>query len=128
MYGAATSWAPNALIFFEDDKLVGLMAQMFEAGRLIFAIPSGMLADVTGRKTILILVGIINIVSWIVLSMTTSLTLIFIARSVLHYRVPTTEVTGAITSFTLHYTTLPSDMFSLCGYTVSALCMIQSPM
>lgn len=92
MYGCANSWVSNAIIFLTASGHVpsatveqcGLMAQLFEAGRLIFAIPGGLLADKYGRKKILITIGCLNFICWAILCFTDSLLLIYIARWVVY--------------------------------------------
>lgn len=90
MYGCANSWISNAIIFLTQRGHVpsatveqcGLMAQFFESGRLIFAIPGGLLVDTYGRKKILISIGSLNFVAWAVICFTDSLLLIYVARLV----------------------------------------------
>ncbi|XP_065207302.1 arabinose-proton symporter-like [Planococcus citri] len=49
-------------------------------GRMIFAIPAGMLADKYGRKKIIIGVGLLNFFTWLAISLDTSLIIIYVGR------------------------------------------------
>lgn len=88
MYGCASSWVSNAMVFltkadhrpFIPKEQYGLLAQVFEVGRLFFAIPAGIMLDKFGRKKILMAVGFLNLGAWILLSLSASANLIYLSR------------------------------------------------
>ncbi|XP_065207292.1 facilitated trehalose transporter Tret1-like [Planococcus citri] len=90
MMGVTGSWPSYALYFFTKTKDVSAtmaecaqMVSMAEIGRIISAIPGGILTDKYGRKKINRLTGIIHFTAWVLLSCSTNIMLIYIARLLL---------------------------------------------
>lgn len=92
MMGVTGSWPSYALYFFTKTKGSGVtatmaecaqMVSMAEIGRIISAIPGGILTDIYGRKKINRATGIIHFVAWVLLSSSTSVMSIYIARLLL---------------------------------------------
>lgn len=87
--GVTGSWPAYAIYFFTKTKDVSAtmaecaqMVSLAEIGRIICAIPGGLLTDKYGRKKINRVTGIIHFVAWVILSSSTSITSIYIARYV----------------------------------------------
>lgn len=85
--GCTSGWIANAIYFFSIGLEVSatppqcsLLASCSELGRIVFAIPSGVLADKYGRKIVIMCAGFLHFFSWLLLSAHTSLIAIFIAR------------------------------------------------
>ena len=60
----------------------GMMASHYQIGRMLLAIPTGLLADKFGSKYIVIIVGCIQFASWAALSVSYSIWVIVLVRSV----------------------------------------------
>ena len=85
--GCASGWLPNAIYFLLAGKEVHattsqtiLIVSFYQFGKIIFAIPAGILADRYGRKKIILSVAFLAFVISSVLSWDTSLHIIYIGR------------------------------------------------
>ncbi|XP_065207293.1 glucose transporter GlcP-like [Planococcus citri] len=90
MMGAQNGWLPNAIYlilsgqaFHATAAECALMASFSEFGRIVFAIPAGILADKFGRKKMIICVAISHFFAWVGVSFSTSMVTIYMARFVL---------------------------------------------
>ncbi|XP_065207303.1 glucose transporter GlcP-like [Planococcus citri] len=90
MMGCANGWLPNVMYFMMHGQEVhatsgqcALIASFSELGRIIFAIPAGILTDKYGRKNITVIIGFLHFFTWLGLSLNTSLVTIYIGRLVL---------------------------------------------
>lgn len=90
MSGCATNWISNAIFFLTQRNHqphatiseCSYMASFFEMGKVVFAIPGGIIAQNLPRKHALLGVGFLNFASWITLSFSKSLPIIYIVRFV----------------------------------------------
>lgn len=87
LMGSMTGWISNAIYFLLAGKQIhattaqcALIASFNELGRIVFAIPAGMMADKFGRKRIIICNAFLQFFSWLGLSLSTSINMIYLAR------------------------------------------------
>lgn len=93
MMGCTGSWGAYAIYFFTRGDEVSAtleecsqMVSLSEIGRILCAIPGGILADKLGRKKINIATGVLHFSAWILLSSSTSIMAIYIARYVIIWK------------------------------------------
>lgn len=90
MMGCNNGWLPNAMYFFTLGEVTAtaaecsLIGSFSELGRMILAIPGGLLADKYGRKKIIMGAGFVHFLSWIIQSSHTSIINLYIARFVFY--------------------------------------------
>ncbi|XP_065207298.1 uncharacterized protein LOC135836408 isoform X2 [Planococcus citri] len=87
MMGCGNGWLPNAIYFMMIGQEVhatstqcAMIASFSELGRIIFAIPAGILADKYGRKKITIAISFLHFFIWLGVSLDTSLITIYAGR------------------------------------------------
>ncbi|XP_065217976.1 uncharacterized protein LOC135843866 isoform X2 [Planococcus citri] len=87
MMGCAIGWLPNAIYFLMHGDEVhatfsqcDLIASLSQLGKLVFAIPGGLVVDKYGRKKVIIGVAFLNFFSWLGLSSSTSLIAIYVGQ------------------------------------------------
>ncbi|XP_065207428.1 uncharacterized protein LOC135836486 [Planococcus citri] len=91
LMGCADGWLPNAVYFFLVDDEVRTSSSKFplitlvfsDLGKIVFAIPAGILVDKYGRKNISLWVAISTFFAWFGLSLSSSLVALYTARFVL---------------------------------------------
>ncbi|XP_065207294.1 glucose transporter GlcP-like [Planococcus citri] len=88
--GSGLGWLPNAMYLLTKGQEVratstqcAWIASCSIFGRLVFAIPAGILADKYGRKEITICVAFLHFSAWLGLSMSSSIVTIYIGRFVI---------------------------------------------
>ena len=76
MMGCAIGWLPTAIYFLsggEEEPVecseCNLIASFSQLGKLVFAIPGGMIVDKYGRKKVTIGVALLNFFSWMGISL-----------------------------------------------------------
>ena len=82
------SWLANAVYFMRQPNHephatvaeCGMMESCYQIGRFVFAVPGGVLVDKYGRKYVIISIGLIQIATWVLLSLTRSVEVIFVIR------------------------------------------------
>ncbi|XP_065207305.1 facilitated trehalose transporter Tret1-2 homolog [Planococcus citri] len=89
LMGATVGWIANALYLLKQPSAIGKaitftqgswIAASTQVGKLVFAIPAGILTDKIGRKKICTGVAVTNVVCWLTLSISQSIGMIFFIR------------------------------------------------
>lgn len=87
MSGCADGWLSNAIYFFQNGSEISatveecaFIASFSETGRVIFAIPGAILVEKFGRKKVITSAGTAYVVSWVTISLNSSLNVIYICR------------------------------------------------
>ncbi|XP_065207296.1 putative metabolite transport protein YwtG [Planococcus citri] len=102
--GCSYGWMPNAIYFLLAGEEVSatlfqctLIASFPEIGRVLSAIPAGMLTDKYGRKKITIGVAILHTFAWLGLSLdNTSIIITYISRFVIGFGISLIDATSFI--------------------------------
>ena len=86
MMGCANGWLPNAIYFITIGEVqatisqCAIIASLREIGRIIFAIPAGMMVDKYGRKMIIISAAFLHVFTWLGISSSASIITIYAGR------------------------------------------------
>ncbi|XP_065207427.1 facilitated trehalose transporter Tret1-like [Planococcus citri] len=106
MMGCADGWLPNAMYFFptsadnahetSSSSSSALIPVFSDLGKIVFAIPAGILVDKYGRKKITLCVTFSTFFTWLGLSLNTSLIAIYIGRFILGLAETMTSATSLI--------------------------------
>ncbi|XP_065207295.1 glucose transporter GlcP-like [Planococcus citri] len=88
--GCADGWLPNAMYFFLAGEEVhattsqcSIISLATEFGRIIFAIPAGILVDKYGRRNIAVCIAFLFFSAWVGISLSGSLVTIYTGRFII---------------------------------------------
>lgn len=85
--GCTSGWIITSIHFFKSEKEISataaeisLITMNSEIGKVIFVLPAGLLTDRYGRRKIILSACVLHTISWLLLSVHSSVTVICVAR------------------------------------------------